>query len=104
MALSRAAIQGARGALMVLVAMVLGPMVWVACGASQQPAHQAGVEGQSAAAEESVPAPSVGGAPSCVGENDQPVACLSDSDCCAGFVCGKDPELSQRTSFCIYGG
>jgi hypothetical protein len=100
MALSRAAIQGTRGALMVWAAVA-----WVAlgCGASQQHAGHADGE-QSAAAEESVSDPSIGQSPSCVGENDQPVACLSDSDCCAGFVCGKDPELSHRTSFCVYGG
>jgi hypothetical protein len=92
MALSRAAIVGMRGALM--VGMMMG------CGASQQhPQNE-----QSAAAAESVPEQAAGEAPSCVDAKDQPVACLSDSDCCAGFVCGKDPELSQRTSFCIYGG
>jgi hypothetical protein len=102
MALSRAAIQGMRGALTVLAAVA-----WVACGASQQQQQAQDADGQreqSAAAEESVPDQSIGASPSCVGENDQPVACLSDSDCCAGFVCGKDPELSHRTSFCIYGG
>jgi anti-sigma-K factor RskA len=43
-------------------------------------------------------------APECVNDQDQHVACLADSDCCAGFVCGKDPELSQDVSYCIYGG
>ena len=92
MALSRAAIQGMRGALM--VGMMMG------CGASQQHSQSE----QSAAAAESVPDQAVSETPSCVDAKDQPVACLSDGDCCAGFVCGKDPELSQRTSFCIYGG
>jgi hypothetical protein len=91
MALSRAAIQGMRGALMVVV---------MGCAASQQHPQSE----QSAAAVESAPDQAVGGAPSCVGDNDQPVSCLSDADCCAGFVCGKDPELSQRTSYCIFGG
>jgi hypothetical protein len=95
MALSRAAIQGMRGALMVVVMM--------GCGASQE--HSQLPEGeQSAAAAESVPDPAAVEAPSCVDAKDQPISCLSDGDCCAGFVCGKDPELSQRTSFCIYGG
>ncbi len=71
------------------------------CGGAQQ--HAAAE--QSAAATESIPErSSVGEAPACVDEKDQPVACLSDGDCCAGFVCGKDPELSQRTSYCIFGG
>jgi len=73
-------------------------MVTVACGASQQRPVA-----ESAAVTESVPE-SAGEAPQCVDDKEQPVACLADADCCAGFVCGKDPELSQRTSYCIYGG
>jgi len=46
----------------------------------------------------------VGVAPECVDDKDQRVECLSDADCCAGFVCGKDPELSPRVSYCMYGG
>jgi hypothetical protein len=91
MALSRAAVRGMRGALLVVV---------MGCGASQQHPQSE----QSAAAVESVPEQSVGAAPSCVDDKEQPVVCLSDGDCCAGFVCGKDPELSHRTSYCIYGG
>jgi hypothetical protein len=94
MALSRAADQGMRGAVI---------LVMMACGAAQQHPQQAEGE-QSAAAAESAPEQSVGAAPSCVDERDQPVACLSDGDCCAGFVCGKDPELNPRTSYCIFGG
>lgn len=90
MAISRTAmIQGA--GLGVLMAVALG------CGASQPRAAE------SAAATESVPE-AVEAAPQCVDNKDQPVTCLSDSDCCAGFVCGKDPELNPRASYCIYGG
>jgi len=71
----------------------------VACGAAQHPAGE-----QSAATTESIQEAPVGEAPTCVDEKEQPVTCLSDGDCCSGFVCGKDPELSQRTSYCIYGG
>jgi hypothetical protein len=46
----------------------------------------------------------VGEAPQCVDQDEQQVTCLSDADCCSGFVCGKDPELSKRQSYCIYGG
>lgn len=95
MALSRAAIRGMRGAL--IVVMMIG------CGASQEHPHHMEA-GQSATSSESVPDQAADVAPSCVDARDQPVACLSDADCCAGFVCGKDPELSRRTSFCIYGG
>jgi len=74
-------------------------MVVMACGAAQRPSAE-----QSAATTESIQEDPVGEAPSCVDDKEQPVTCLADADCCAGFVCGKDPELSQRTSYCIYGG
>ncbi len=73
-------------------------MVALGCGGPQQrPA-------ESAAAPESVSDAPVGEAPQCVDDKEQPVACMADGDCCSGFVCGKDPELSARTSYCIFGG
>jgi hypothetical protein len=70
----------------------------VACGSSQPRLEHAAVT--EAAPEQA----SVGEAPECVDDKEQRVSCLSDGDCCAGFVCGKDPELSQHVSYCIYGG
>lgn len=59
----------------------------------------------SAAAAETPPeSPGIQVAPECVNAEDQHVECLADTDCCSGFVCGKDPELSSRVSYCIYGG
>ncbi len=46
----------------------------------------------------------VGGAPECVDENNDPARCSEDGDCCDGFVCGIDPELSSRIKHCIYAG
>lgn len=46
----------------------------------------------------------VGAAPACLNENDEPVECELDEDCCSGFVCGKDPELNPRKKYCIFGG
>ena len=43
-------------------------------------------------------------APECVDEDDEPVKCEKDEECCPGFVCGKDPELNHRETFCIYSG
>jgi hypothetical protein len=74
-------------------------MVVMACGGAQHPPAE-----QSAATTESISELPAGEAPTCVDEKDQRVSCLSDADCCAGFVCGKDPELSHRMSYCIYGG
>lgn len=71
------------------------------CAAGQPHAER------SAAVPEAVTAPApaaVGEAPECVDDKDQAVECLSDADCCQGFVCGKDPERSHRVSYCIFGG
>lgn len=70
------------------------------CASQQQPR----AEHSSAATQEAPPPEPVSGAPECVDDKDQPVECLSDADCCQGFVCGKDPERSHRISYCIYGG
>ena len=73
-------------------------LLLVACGSAQPRLEHA-------ATPEAAPEPaSVGEAPECVDDEEQRVSCLSDADCCAGFVCGKDPELSHRLSYCIYGG
>ena len=46
----------------------------------------------------------VGEAPECVDDHNEPAKCETDADCCKGFVCGKDPELTIRQKFCIYAG
>jgi hypothetical protein len=75
------------------VALLLG-----ACGSSPPPAPEA----PTPPAASSAPVPAE--APTCVDAKDQRVQCLSDSDCCPRFVCGKDPELSQSVNYCIFGG
>jgi hypothetical protein len=93
MAISNAAmIRGGGAALMLCVGM--------SC-ASGQP-HPAAAEPSTAMTEATVEP--VGDAPSCVDDKDKPVNCLSDADCCQGFVCGRDPELNPRASYCIFGG
>jgi hypothetical protein len=93
MAISKAAM--IRGVGTALIAFV-----GVGCGGAQE--RPVVSEQSSAIAEERVEP--VGAAPECVGEQDKPVSCLSDSDCCKGFVCGRDPELNPRASYCIFGG
>jgi ion channel inhibitory toxin len=84
---------------------VMALMVSSGCGATQQAgAAPAGPPSSAAVDDVARPPASVGGAPECVDDKDQPVECLSDSDCCSGFVCGKDPALSLRVRYCIYGG
>ncbi len=65
--------------------------------------------GQQTVKEEPMPpaeqrAPAVGAAPVCVDENDEPVECEGDSDCCPNFACARDPELNPRKKYCIYTG
>ena len=65
--------------------------------------------GQQTVKEEPVPpaeqrAPAVGAAPVCVDENDEPVECEGDSDCCPNFACARAPELNPRKKYCIYTG
>jgi len=40
----------------------------------------------------------------CVDENNEPVQCELDSECCEGFECGYDPEGSTRIKTCIWAG
>jgi hypothetical protein len=76
-----------------------GIAAWAACASAPPPPPP------------KAPAVTSGGAqrvseppPQCVDDKDQRVQCLSDSDCCPRFVCGKDPDLSQAISYCIFGG
>ncbi len=45
-----------------------------------------------------------GPAEECLDENDNPIECESDKDCCEGFYCGLDPQGSTRIKTCVYGG
>ena len=92
MAISKAAMTRGIGAALCVVGMACG-------GAQRQPAA---AEQSAAISEASVQ--EVGAAPQCVDDKERPVSCLSDADCCEGFVCGKDPALSHRMSYCIFGG
>ena len=85
------------GLLAVLEAAAVSLLIG-ACGSSPPPAPEA----PAAPAASLAPAPAE--APTCVDAKDQRVQCLSDSDCCPRFVCGKDPELSQSLNYCIFGG
>jgi hypothetical protein len=46
----------------------------------------------------------IGAAPQCLTEDDKPVKCEEDKECCEGFVCGIDPEVSASVKHCIYAG
>ena len=78
----------------------IGMLLW-SCASQPKPEPAT-----SAAIEEAAPAPreAVAEEPECVDDEDKRVECLSDGDCCSGFVCGKDPELNPRVNYCVYGG
>lgn len=42
--------------------------------------------------------------PVCVDENNDPIQCEDDSECCEGFACGYDPEGSTRIKTCLWMG
>ncbi len=71
----------------------------VSCGGSQEP-----VKDTYMPPDEQKSEPAVGEAPECVDEENEPVRCEEDSECCKHFVCGIDPELSARIKYCIYAG
>jgi len=74
--------------------------LWIgACGGKQSK-----VEDQYLPPDEPQHEKEIGAAPSCVDEDDEPIQCERDDECCAGFVCGIDPELSARIKHCIYAG
>ncbi len=61
---------------------------------------------ESEAVETGAPRASVPEGPpaACVDENDEPVQCEENSECCEGFECGYDPEGSTRLKTCIWAG
>jgi len=38
----------------------------------------------------------------CNDDTGSTLECTADTDCCESFYCGKDPDKSQRKSFCLY--
>jgi len=42
--------------------------------------------------------------PTCVDENNEPIECSENSECCEGFECGYDPEGSTRIKTCLWMG
>jgi Ion channel inhibitory toxin/Dickkopf N-terminal cysteine-rich region len=70
----------------------------IACGGGQAKA-----EAPATIATEAPP-PVPEGHPECVDARDKPIRCSEDSECCTGFVCGRDPELNPAQKYCIFGG
>jgi hypothetical protein len=40
----------------------------------------------------------------CLGDGHKPKECMSDDDCCQGFYCGLDPDVSTRIKVCVDSG
>lgn len=52
--------------------------------------------------EEQLPPPQGQSVPECVDAKGEVVECRSDDDCCKGFACAADPEVSIRRRVCLY--
>ncbi len=37
----------------------------------------------------------------CVGDRNKPRECESDNECCEGFYCGRDPQISDVIKVCM---
>jgi hypothetical protein len=37
----------------------------------------------------------------CMGDNNKPKECESDNECCGGFYCGRDPQISDVIRVCM---
>lgn len=37
----------------------------------------------------------------CLGDSGKPKECESNEDCCEGFYCGRDPQVSDVLKVCI---
>ena len=40
----------------------------------------------------------------CLGDENKPKQCESDNDCCPGYYCGRDPQVSDVIKICMSGG
>lgn len=40
----------------------------------------------------------------CVGDSNKPRECESDNECCNGFYCGRDPQISEVIKVCMNNG
>jgi hypothetical protein len=46
----------------------------------------------------------VADATQCLDESNDPRQCERDADCCQGFACGWDPQVSRVFKVCVGGG
>ena len=89
------------------IVFILGAAVLVACSGSQPKTDSSALtleEFEEGGEEAAKPTEGVQEAPApdptqdeCRGE------CSTDEDCCDGYFCGKDPERSQRLTYCMEG-
>jgi hypothetical protein len=85
-------------------ASMKGVLAAIACWIVACAGEQAKVNDPYMAPEKRQKEQAVGAAPQCLTEDDKPVSCAEDKECCEGFVCGIDPEVSHSQKHCIYNG
>ncbi len=77
----------------------------VACSGGQRSAESPdGEEGNEWKGSENIRQETVVEVPTCVDENNEPIQCEENSECCEGFECGYDPEGSTRIKTCLWVG
>ncbi|MBN2196097.1 MAG: hypothetical protein JW751_24990 [Polyangiaceae bacterium] len=81
-------------------------LLLVACSSGQRPADSANDEasGDEWKGAENIQQETVTEVPTCVDENNEPIQCEDNSECCEGFECGYDPEGSERIKTCLWTG
>jgi|AAFX01.1.fsa_nt_gi hypothetical protein len=85
-------------------ALTKGALAAIACWVVACAGDQSKVNDPYMKPEERPKEQAIGEAPQCLDEKDKPVDCAEDKDCCEGFVCGIDPEVSHSVKHCIYNG
>jgi len=78
----------------ILAALAAG--LAVACGGSQKKEPQ-----EPRLEEVNIDNVETGAPEKCTDSAGEPIECMSDSDCCAGFYCGLDPQGSTRIKTCL---
>jgi hypothetical protein len=79
-----------------LLTILLSLLTLVSCAGN--PAAEANASNDAAA---TAPAKAPEGESAAAGESCGDVACQSNSDCCAGYSCGFDPERSRVQRYCL---
>jgi len=85
---------------------VLFTLVLAGCAASttSQPAQSAGEDEELSALMRENAEKDAQDSDQCLDESNEPRQCERDADCCQGFTCGWDPQVSRVMKVCVNAG